>query len=126
MLNKISNKIVKSIQILFAECDHRVITLQDENAALRNDLLLLREQMHRMSREHRAVRDNLIATVNTKSEKLHLLEAVTRQCLSAQEQSKLFTEILFDIDVDQINQVLRAIQSSHIPRARRKPEVITA
>lgn len=126
MLNKLSEKLVKSVQVLFAECDHRVLTLQDENTVLRNELLYLREQMHRASKEHRTVRDNLINTLKVKTDKLELLEAVTRQGLSAQEQSKLLTEILFDIDVDQINEVLRSIHAIQRPvKPRREPQVVS-
>ena len=111
MLSKISEKIVKSVQILFAECDHRVITLQEENAVLRFELAQLREVWGRKEKEHRTIRDNLVETVKAKGEKLELLKLVSRQGLSADEQSKLFTEILFEIDVDQINKVLRSIHS---------------
>lgn len=123
MLNKFSEKIVKSIQVLFAECDHRVLTLQEENTALRIELTQLRDILQRTHKEHRTIRDNLIATLKAKGEKLELLEAVTRQGLSAEEQSKLFTEILFDIDLDQINQVLRSIHS--LPKSRRKAETLS-
>jgi len=121
MLSKISEKIVKSIQILFAECDHRVITLQEENAVLRFELTQLREVLARKEKEHRTIRDNLVETAKAKGEKLELLKVVTRQGLSADEQSKLFTEILFEIDVDQINKVLRSIHES--PRLK-KTEVV--
>lgn len=111
MLSKLKARLTRSIQVVFAECDHRVHMLEDENMVLRTEMLNLRKELTEQRKRYHVMRDNLINTIEAKNEKLTMLEVATRANLAYDQQSKLLTEILFDMDVDRMNTTIRSIHS---------------